>query len=463
MSDKVLRCNSCGFTLEASSGSQNRIKCPKCGAVNVIAAPENSGSDAGAEVVKGLPVTEQWSDVHRGVVSWILNNHEVMPPDILQELKITDAKRLIVPCYLYDCSVTIRYAKQVNVNNESLTVNNQQNDPYAFSVKIIRSCSSQYQDAIAALYDGATLVNLVDVEQLRYPSDAAEVPVDIPDASSKANVEQTLINLAREQLPALVKTGNYVEQFGDNRNFTVHFTYPSQRINLPLTRVSYEYKNLTGELFISGDIQKVHAVNFPVNLDYKNQVEKHNKKKRYGCDGCVSIVIGTIPFIMGFSLLSDQGLPFFIPLIIIVSGMFLIGLGSYFIYNAVINTNRINAEIDKLTLEQVRAMVQFVKKRVPLRGVWERSLAGKPEAFPDNLIRTQLNIPSAGAKKSEVIRIVSQSANLSLQQAEALVKNGPFVIYPATDAEADSIQKELESVGATVTRAYILPNKANNS
>ena len=132
MSDKVLRCNSCGFTLEASSGSQNRIKCPKCGAVNVIAAPENSGSDAGAEVVKGLPVTEQWSDVHRGVVSWVLNNHEVMPPDILQELRITDAKRLIVPCYLYDCSVTIRYAKQVNVNNESLTVNNQQNDPYAF-------------------------------------------------------------------------------------------------------------------------------------------------------------------------------------------------------------------------------------------------------------------------------------------------------------------------------------------
>ena len=469
MSDKVLRCNSCGFTLEASSASQNRIKCPKCGAVNVIETPKSeTTSDHDSEtIVGGVPVTVGGVAIHRSIVSWILQKHAIMPPDVFEELRLTSVERICVPCYLFECNATIRYSYEVGNQRERVrrigddhdyteryTEYTHHNDAYEFSGCVLVSENAQFAKPIQSLYEYLTFSDVVDLESLKYPSDVKQQPSNVTFPKAQEEVKTIIGNRAQEGVKKILERTDH-KDLQIRNDYHVEYDSTPKRILAPLIHVTFSYKDKTGDFWLTGDAARTQADNPPIDISYNEQIKQHTRKMHMGCSGCFTILLGLVSIALIAFL--DSTAPKSAALVLFLLGGLFIGLGGFLLYRSDKSIKKAQIAIAKLTQEHNSIYAQFIKGKIPLHGIWEKSLRGKPEAFPENVIRTQLNITSIGDRKSEVIRITSQSANLSLQDAEALFAKGPVTITCGSDAEADRIQKELESVGATVTRTYLLP------
>ena len=98
MSNNVLKCSCCGYILEASSASQNRIKCHKCGVVNVIETAKSPADFDSEGIAGGFSLTAGGAAIHKGVVVWIIANKETAPTDVFEQLRITGVERLYLPC-----------------------------------------------------------------------------------------------------------------------------------------------------------------------------------------------------------------------------------------------------------------------------------------------------------------------------------------------------------------------------
>lgn len=469
MSDKVLRCNSCGFTLDASSASQSRIKCPKCGAINVIEPAKSSAVSDSETIVGGVPVTVGGAAIHRSIVSWILQKHEIIPPDVVQELRLTSVERFCVPCYLFECNATIRYSYEVGNQRERVrrigddddyteryTEYTHHNDAYEFSGCVLVSENAQFAKPIQSLYEYLTFSDVVDLESLKYPSDVKQQPSDVSLFSSQTEAKNVIGTRSQEQIKKILECVTHKDlQIRDD--FHVEYGSAPARILVPLIHVTFSYKDKTGDFWLTGDASRVQADNPPVDTSYNEQINQHRSKIHFGCSGCLPIALGLLVVISGIIAFFDSTVSNSASLTTLLIGGLFIGLGVYSFCRTENATRQAQTAIAKLTQEHNNIYAQFIKGQIPLRGIWEKTLRGKPEAFPENVVRIQLNITSIGDRKSEVIRITSQSANLSLQDAEALFAKGPVTITTASDAETDRIQKELESVGANVTRTYLLP------
>ena len=473
MSDKVLKCNCCGFTLEASSASQNRIKCPKCGAVNVIEATSKSAvSPENSSIVGGVPVTAGGAAIHRSIVSWILQKHEIIPTDVVQELRLTGVERFCVPCYLFECNATIRYSCEVgnqrervrrigddNDYTERYTEYTHQNDAYEFSGCVLVSENAQFAKPIQTLYEYLTFSDVVDLESLKYPSDVKQQPSDVSYSSAQAEAKNVIGTRSQEQIKKILEQITH-KDLQIRNDFHVEYGSAPRRILIPLIHVTFAYKDKTGDFWLTGDASRVQADNPPVDISYNEQINQFRSKMNLNFSCCLPFALGLFCVLVGIVLFFDPTAPSDAASVslcaLLVGGLFW-GLGGFLTYRSDSSARKAQAALEKFIQEHNNIYAQFIKGQIPLRGVWEKSLRGKPEAFPENVIRTQLNITSIGDRKSEVIRITSQSANLSLQDAEALFAKGPVTITTASDAEADRIQKELESVGATVKRSYTLP------
>ncbi len=389
MTDKLIKCSSCGFPLDAVSVSQNRIKCPKCGVVNVVnnPAPNAENKDNPDEnIIRGLPVTEKWSDVHRAIISEILRNRTKVPSDILQELKIVSAQRLIIPCYLFDCKAIVHPVQQINVDNQSYAVNTQQKDPYEYSVKVFRSGNSSFQDVIAKLYDNNDFLKLVDIAQLTYPSDVTQAPADITVEKAKDDLKQTIADLSTEQAKILLKSGYYTNLYGSDHEFTINYSYETYQIRLPLIHATFTYNNQKGEFYLSGDAQKIFAVNLPfgipLNVKRKQLDKKFKKDSVFSGWGCLSIIIGIL---LVLASLSNYIESFAFSILTALIGTIFIGGGTFLFIGGANALEKLETGSKNLDQEHNFTLDQSIQSQIPLRGIWETSLRGNPEAFPDDV------------------------------------------------------------------------------
>ena len=294
---------------------------------------------------------------------------------------------------------------------------------------------------------------------MKYPSDVKQQPSDVSLFSSQTEAKNLIGTRSQEQIKKILECVTHKDlQIRDD--FHVEYGSAPARILVPLIHVTFSYKDKTGDFWLTGDASRVQADNPPVDTSYNEQINQFRNKMNLNFSCCLPFALGLLCVLVGIVAFFDPSAPSDATSVslcaLLVGGLFW-GLGGYLTYRSDKSIKKAQIAIAKLTQEHNSIYAQFIKGKIPLRGIWEKSLRGKPEAFPENVIRTQLNITSIGDRKSEVIRITSQSANLSLQDAEALFAKGPVTITTASDAEADRIQKELESVGATVTRTYTLP------
>ncbi|MBQ6614739.1 MAG: ribosomal protein L7/L12 [Thermoguttaceae bacterium] len=481
MSDKVIKCNSCGFPLDASSASHNRIKCPKCGSVNVI-EPAKSPSDSDNESVSGgFPLTAGGAAIHKGIVAWIIANYETAPTDVFEHLRLTGVERLYLPCYLFECYSSIHYSYQIgnkrervrkisesNDYLETYTEYSHQNDDYDFSDVVLVSGCSQYSDKIQALYNGAiNVANLTDVDNLKRASDVKELSFDVSFSSAQAEAKTIVGKRSQEQIVSLLKRSDY-KDLHVRDDYRVEYASAPKRILAPLIHVTFAYKDQLGDLWLTGDAERVIEDHFPKSYSYrKSHSESNAKPADGGCSGCLWCLLVLFGlYLAGAGIVSffDKSAPTGAPFLLLLLGGLVVWLGGYLIVRTDLKNQKIRAEQERLLRERAEVFRQFLKKQVPLNGVLQKGLRGNPEAFPDDVQTSRhkefdsnepkavLAVQSIGNNKMRVAIVVRNATSLSLEEAKALVESQPSFTISVPESLASFVQSRLEKAGATVTR-----------
>lgn len=476
-----MKCHSCGFPLEASSVSQNRIKCPKCGVVNVIEtakSAEASDIESG-NVVGGFSLAAGGAAIHKAIVAWIIANNETAPTDVFEELRITGVERLYLPCYLFDCYSSIHYSYQIGnkrervrkINEsddclESYTEYTHQNDDYDFSDVVLVSGCSQYSDKIQALYNGAVNVsNLTDVDSLKRPSDVKELSCDVPFSNAQAEAKTIVGKRSQELIVSFLKRCNY-KDLHVRDDYRVEYASAPKRILAPLIHVTFAYKEKTGDFWLSGDAERVIEENFPKSFAFRKAYSELQFKtaKGDGCLGCLPACFGLYLAGAGIASFFDKAAPTGGAFLLLLLGGLILWLGGYLILLPDIKQQKINSELERLKNEHDEIFTQFLKKQVPLNGVLQKGLLGKPEAFPLDVSsqlqkvfpssepKVKLTVHSIGNDRVKTIMIIRHGAGLSLRATKNLVDKTPPFTISVPESMASEIQSELKNAGATVTR-----------
>ena len=478
MSDKVIKCNSCGFPLEASSASHNRIKCPKCGVVNVIETAKSPSDSDNESVFGGFPLTAGGASIHKGIVAWIIANYETAPTDVFEHLRITGVERLYLPCYLFECYSSIHYSYQIgnkrervrkisesNDYLETYTEYSHQNDDYDFSDVVLVSGCSQYSDKIQALYNGAiNVANLTDVDNLNRPSDVKELSFDVSFSNAQAEAKTIVGKRSKEQIVSLLKRSDY-KDLHVRDDYRVEYSSAPKRVLVPLIHVTFTYKEKTGDFWLSGDGERVVEDHFPKSYSYrKQQSELESKKVKGGCLGCLPASFGLYLAGAGIMEFFSKSAPTGAPFLLLLLGGLIFGLGAYLLSLPEIKNQKIIAEQERLKNEHIEIFRQFLKKQVPLNGVLQKGLRGKPEAFPQDVSsqlqkvfpssepKVKLTVHSIGNDRVKTIMIIRHGAGLSLRATKNLVDKTPPFTISVPESMASEIQSELKNAGATVTR-----------
>ena len=478
MSDKVIKCNSCGFPLEASSASQNRIKCPKCEVVNVIETAKSPSDSDNESVSGGFPLTAGGAAIHKGIVAWIIANYETAPTDVFEHLRLTGVERLYLPCYLFDCYSSIHYSYQIGNTRErtrkisesfdrleTYTEYTHQNDDYDFSDVVLVSGCSQYSDKIQALYNGAiNVANLTQIDNLKRASDVKELSFDISFSNAQAEAKTIVGKRSKEQIVSLLKRSDY-KDLHVRDDYRVEYSSAPKRVLVPLIHVTFTYKEKTGDFWLSGDGERVVEDHFPKSYSYrKQQSELESKIVKGGCLGCLPASFGLYLAGAGIMEFFSKSAPTGAPFLLLLLGGLIFGLGAYLLSLPEIKNQKIIAEQERLKNEHIEIFRQFLKKQVPLNGVLQKGLRGKPEAFPDDVQTSRhkefdsnepkavLAVQSIGNNKMRVAIVVRNATSLSLEEAKALVESQPSFTISVPESLASFVQSRLEKAGATVTR-----------
>ena len=407
MSDKVIKCHSCGFPLEASSVSQNRIKCPKCGVVNVIETAKSPSGFDSESIAGGFPLTAGGAAIHKGIVAWIIANKETTPTDIFEHLRITGVERLYLPCYLFDCYSSIHYSYQIGNTRErtrkisesfdrleTYTEYTHQNDDYDFSDVVLVSGCLQYSDKIQALYNGDINVsNLTDVDNLKRPADVKELSFDVSFSSAQEEAKAIVGKRSQGLIVDLLKRCDY-KDLHVRDDYRVEYSSAPKRILAPLIHVTFAYNDQMGDLWLSGDAERVIEDHFPKSYSYrKSHSELNAKPVDVGCLGCLPFCFGL--YLVGAGIVSffDKSTPTGGSFLLLLLGGLIVWVCGYLIALPDIKQQKIRAEQERLLKERVEVFNQFLIKQVPLNGVLQKGLLGKPEAFPDDVVHYQLTAP----------------------------------------------------------------------
>ena len=478
MSNKTIKCNSCGFPLDASAASQNRIKCPKCGSVNVIETAKSPSDSDNESVSGGFPLTAGGAAIHKGIVAWIIANYETAPKDVFEELRLTGVERLYLPCYLFECYSSIHYSYQIgnkrervrkisesNDYLETYTEYSHQNDDYDFSDVVLVSGCSQYSDKIQALYNGAiNVANLTQIDNLNRPSDVKELSFDISFSSAQAEAKTIVGKRSKDRIVSLLKRSDY-KDLHVRDDYRVEYSSAPKRIRVPLIHVTFAYKEKTGDFWLSGDGERVVEDHFPKSYSYrKQQSELESKIVKGGCLGCLPASFGLYLAGAGIMEFFSKSAPTGAPFLMFLLGGLIFGLGAYLLSLPEIKNQKIIAEQERLKNEHIEIFRQFLKKQVPLNGVLQKGLRGNPEAFPQDVSsqlqkvfpssepKVKLTVHSIGNDRVKTIMIIRHGAGLSLRATKNLVDKTPPFTISVPESMASEIQNELMNAGATVTR-----------
>lgn len=386
MTDKVIKCNTCGYPLNVTSITQKMIKCPKCGVVNVIETHQQSANDKG-KIIGGIPFTANEAEFHKTIISWIFKNHALMPHDIFQGLRITGIERLCVPCYLFECNATIRYSYEIGNMREHIRQSGNslvteqypefthQNDVFDYCDCVMVPGNSEYRDILYSFYNNINISDLVDLEHLNNPSNVKELAFNVQVLNALKDVKSIIAYYAQAQIVDLLKNYIYKDlQIRDN--FRIDYGLEPKQIFLPLVHIKYVYKEQTGDIWFSGDAKKNSCNNFPVSYVYTNSRKELLERKPK------PFVWGIAIFLIATFILLPIRMFYEIPILLVLLPFVLVPLGVYLLYRLIDLTSKINEGIKQLDYEHELTFSQFLQKKMPLNGVLQKGLIGKSEAFP---------------------------------------------------------------------------------
>ncbi|SEQ10166.1 large subunit ribosomal protein L7/L12 [Lachnospiraceae bacterium NE2001] len=112
------------------------------------------------------------------------------------------------------------------------------------------------------------------------------------------------------------------------------------------------------------------------------------------------------------------------------------------------------AAIDELSVLELNDLVKAVEEKYGVSaaaGVVVAAAAGAGDAT-EQKDEFDVELTEVGAEKIKVIKVVREVTGLGLKEAKEAVEGAPKVLKEAVSkAEAESIQKKFEEVGAKIT------------
>ena len=113
------------------------------------------------------------------------------------------------------------------------------------------------------------------------------------------------------------------------------------------------------------------------------------------------------------------------------------------------------AAIDELTVLELNDLVKAVEEKYGVSaaaGVVVAAAAGDGAGAGADKDEFDVELTDVGAEKIKVIKVVRDVTGLGLKEAKEAVEGAPKVLKEAVSkAEAESIQKKFEEVGAKIT------------
>ncbi|MCB5223979.1 MAG: 50S ribosomal protein L7/L12 [Candidatus Cloacimonadaceae bacterium] len=110
--------------------------------------------------------------------------------------------------------------------------------------------------------------------------------------------------------------------------------------------------------------------------------------------------------------------------------------------------------ISEMSLLEVAELVEAMEEKFGVSAAAPVAVAAAPAAGPEaKEEQTEFDVilNSAGEKKINVIKVVREITKLGLKEAKDLVDGAPkMVVEKVSKEEAESVQKKLEEVGASV-------------
>lgn len=109
--------------------------------------------------------------------------------------------------------------------------------------------------------------------------------------------------------------------------------------------------------------------------------------------------------------------------------------------------------ISEMSLLEVAELVEAMEEKFGVSAAAPVAVAAAPAAAEEKEEKTEFDVVlnSAGEKKINVIKIVREITKLGLKEAKDLVDSAPkMVVEKVSKEEAESVQKKLEEVGASV-------------
>lgn len=118
------------------------------------------------------------------------------------------------------------------------------------------------------------------------------------------------------------------------------------------------------------------------------------------------------------------------------------------------NKEQIIEAIKAMTVLELNELVKACEEEFGVSAAAPVAVAGAAAAAPAAEEQTEFTVvlEAAGGEKIKVIKAVREITGLGLKEAKELVDGAPSNVKEGIEkAEAESIKKQLEEVGATVT------------
>ena len=113
------------------------------------------------------------------------------------------------------------------------------------------------------------------------------------------------------------------------------------------------------------------------------------------------------------------------------------------------------AEIDKLSVLELNDLVKAIEEKYGVSaaaGVVVAAAGGDAAGAGADKDEFDVELTDVGAEKIKVIKVVRDVTGLGLKEAKEAVEGAPKVLKEGVSkAEAESIQKKFEEVGAKIT------------
>ncbi|MCL2844091.1 MAG: hypothetical protein FWE23_01360 [Chitinivibrionia bacterium] len=201
MSIRDFTCPSCGEPLPIPKNSKGHVKCPSCRKELVIEGLVKNAEVAEKEnIAFGIPLSASSAKVHAELL-YALSKELYVPLDVLDEMEVVREECHCVPAYCFECEGTGSFTYEEGSERKETVYHKGRStgekthidwrtikDEVQFTETVFVSGEKNFGDRIANTYmqlSGDNLSRqLVDFEDLEYPSDVKTYKYDLPQTTA---------------------------------------------------------------------------------------------------------------------------------------------------------------------------------------------------------------------------------------------------------------------------------------